>query len=133
MKPESIYIGDIMKIKKAELVRTQGVQCMGLAIGISSFKTEEEKYKENATLIKVGNGGYVDIDSIHSVLDLLEIKMLLCKDGSFRTGGIILVGGQSPFEKLYVDLNTIKPYENIEGRKNISVWQLKKERKNKFK
>lgn len=133
MKTELIYIGDIMKNKKTKLVRTQGVQCMSLSFGISSFNIEEEKHKENAILIKVGKGGYVDIDSIHSILDLLEIKMRLRKDGSFTTGGIILVNGQSPFEELYVDPNTIKPYENTEKRKNISIWQLKKERKNRLK
>ena len=74
MKTDQIFIGDIRKCTKYETHTTFssstyiGDQC----IGCDSFgyiDKDDELYKENAVLIKIKNGGYVDLERFNSILD----------------------------------------------------------------
>ena len=86
MKTDQIFIGDIRKCTKYETHTTFssstyiGDQC----IGCDSFgyiDKDDELYKENAVLIKIKNGGYVDLERFNSILDYIRIYRDITKDG----------------------------------------------------
>ena len=82
MKPEQIFIGNIRRCTKYENHTTFssstyiGDQC----IGCDSFgyiEEENELYKENAILIKVEHGGYVDLEKLNSILDYIKMDIIV--------------------------------------------------------
>lgn len=136
IKNSSVYVGDIKKIKSANF-HLQHTAFMGgsfgFGVGIGHVETEEEIYKKSATLVKVADCGYVDIDSIHNVLDLLKLKRSFLSHGSFKIGDMIMVDHTIPFMTegdQYVDSDTLKPYypENVLDLEQ-SIWSLKRKDK----
>lgn len=131
MKPEQIFIGNIRKCTKYERHTTFncstyiGDRC----IGCDSFgyvDSEDELYKENAILLKIKNGGYVDLENFNSVLDYIKIYR-----DTTRIGGLVMSTSAYCVGKLFVDEKSLKPYYNDnQQRKNISVRQLKKQLNN---
>lgn len=77
--------------------------------------SKDTLYKENAILIKLNNGKYVDLDKLNSRLTNKK-KFLL----PTSTNNIY---------KLFVDESSLKPYYSKEEENNISIRQLKKQRK----
>ena len=86
-----------------------------------------ELYKENAVLIKVKNGGYVDLENFNSILDYIKIHQDITKNG-YRLGGLIMSTSAHCINSLFVDRKSLIPYyKNKEQDNNISVHQLKKQ------
>ena len=132
MKTDQIFIGDIRKCTKYETHNTFsssayiGDQC----IGCDSFgyiDEDDELYKENAVLIKIENGGYVDLERFNSILDYIKIYRDITKDG-YRLGGLMMSTSGHCIGSLFVDEKSLKPYYDDKQRTdNISVHQLKKQ------
>ena len=134
MKSEQIFIGDIRKCTKYERHTTFETKTYinGQSIGLDGFgyiKTEDELFKENAILIKIEKGGYVDLETINSVLDYIRIHKDKTKDG-YRLGGLMMSTSSHKLNSLFVDRDSLKPYYSNEQTKNVSVRQLKKQIKN---
>lgn len=132
MKSNQIFIGNIKKCVKYEEHTMLGVNTVidDCSIGYDRFGYVEEKselYKENAILIKNKNGGYIDIERLNSVLDLIKISHDVTKNG-YRLGGLIMSTIPHSVNCLYVDKESLKPYFK-DKEKNISVRQLKKQYK----
>ncbi len=135
MKTDQIFIGDIRKCTKYETHTTFssetyfGNQC----IACDSFgyiDSDDELYKENAILIKIENGGYVDLDCFKSFLDYFKIYQDITKEG-YRLGGLMMSTKAHCINSLFVDKESLKPYYvDKQQTKNISVHKLKKQVKN---
>lgn len=137
MKSEQIFIGNIRKCTKyEEHITFQSEICInGISIGCDSFgyfETDDELYKENAILIKIENGGYVDLERFNSVLDYIRIYKDISKDG-FKLGGLMMSTSSHELNSLFVDENSLKPYYSNEQTKDISLRQLKKQVKQQIK
>lgn len=132
MKTDQIFIGDIRKCTKYETHTTFssstyiGDQC----IGCDSFgyiDKDDELYKENAVLIKIKNGGYVDLERFNSILDYIRIYRDITKDG-YRLGGLMMSTSAHCIDSLFVDEKSLKPYyADKQQTDDISVHQLKKQ------
>ena len=132
MKTDQIFIGDIRKCTKYETHTTFssstyiGDQC----IGCDSFgyiDKDDELYKENAVLIKIKNGGYVDLERFNSILDYIRIYRDITKDG-YRLGGVMMSTSAHCIDSLFVDEESLKPYyTDKQQTDDISVHQLKKQ------
>lgn len=135
MKTDQIFIGDIRKCTKYETHTTLssstyiGDQC----IGCDSFgyiDKDDELYKENAVLVKIENGGYVDLERFNSILDYIRIYRDITKDG-YRLGGLMMSTSAHCIDSLFVDEKSLKPYyADKQQTEDISVRQLKKQVKN---
>lgn len=134
MKPEKFFVGDIKECTKYENHSTFNSQLYvgDVCIGGDSFgyvKVEDDIYKKDAVLLKVCEGGYVDIENLNSVLDYLKVYKKITKDG-FYLGNIIMSTSAHCEGSLFVDSETIRPYfENPKEIGNISVRRLKKDNK----
>ena len=136
MKTDQIFIGDIRKCTKYE-THTKlssstyiGDQC----IGCDSFgyiDKDDELYKENAVLIKIKNGGYVDLERFNSILDYIRIYRDITKDG-YRLGRFMMSTSALCFDSLFFVEESLKPYyADKQQTDDISVHQLKKQVKKK--
>lgn len=98
-------------------------------IGSDSFGYIVEdgiKYKENAKLLKVTTNGYVDLDTLNSILDEIKVKSKITKDGGFYLNGLILSTSPHKLGCLYVDSSTLIQYKPLEQIKKPTVKKLKK-------
>lgn len=130
MKTDQIFIGDIRKCTKYETHTTFsnstyiGDQCIGCD-SLGYIDSDNELYKENAILIKIKNGGYVDLERFNSFLDYIRIYRDITKDG-YRLGGLMMPTSAHNIDSLFVDESSLKPYyTNHQRPTNISVHQLK--------
>lgn len=130
MKASRVFTGDIKKCIKYEehslfsLETYIGEDC----IGCDSFGhtvAECELYKENAVLIEF-NGGYVDLDNLKTIKDYISAYGDVTKDG-FYIGGLIMPTSPHACDSLFVDSESLKPYQNKDNKRNISARQLRKE------
>lgn len=133
MKPEQIFVGNIRKCTKYESHTTfqSETYINGRFIGGDGFgyiDTDDELFKENAILIKIEKGGYVDLERLNSILDYVRIYKDI-KDG-YMLGGLMMPTSPHGIDNLFVDKKSLKPYYSNEQTKNISVHQLKKQLKN---
>lgn len=130
MKSERIFIGNIMKCTKYEEHMTfsasSSINGIPISRDIEGYTEWDDKiFKENAILIKLKSGGYVDLDNINSLLSYLKFIKDSNKDG-FILGSYIMDDSPHELNCLFVDEDSLKPY-NTE-QKNISVHQLKKQK-----
>lgn len=108
MKTDQIFIGDINKCTKYETHNTFssstyiGDECVSCD-SIGYIDTDDEPYKENAILIKIENGGYVDLERFNSILDYISIYQDITKDG-FRLGGLMMSTSPCCVDDLFVVL-----------------------------
>lgn len=131
MKPEQIFIENIRKCTEYKENTTfqsktyiDG-ECIGTdAIGF--IESDDELFKENAILIKLKQGGYVDIERLNSILDYIKMRKDITKTG-YILGGLIMSTSSHRIDSLFVDETSLKPYYNNKQQKNISVRQLKKQ------
>lgn len=129
MDKNQIFIGTIRKCTQYEMHpmfenRTYfGDQCIGFdCLGYTT--TSDEVYKENAILIKLKNGFYVDLNQLDSILDCIKIY----RPDRYRLGGLAMSTSADHVGSLFVDTDSLKPY--YEGKQNsnhVSVYQLKKQ------
>ena len=131
MKSDRIIIGNIKKCTKFEIHNIISnneyinEKCIGSA-SYGYFDYEEQIIKENAILIKLKNGGYVDIENLNSFLDYIIINGFIVKNISCLSS---LVMSISPLCKdcLFVDEKSLKPYYSKESDvEDISIRELKK-------
>ena len=130
MKTDQIFIGDIRRCTKYEKHIT--LSSMIANIGRESFgyiEEDDELYKENAILIKIKNGGYVDLERFNSILDYIKIHKDITKNG-YRLGGLMMSTSAHCLDSLFVDEESLKPYYTAKQTSNLSVHQLKKQIKN---
>lgn len=135
MKTDQIFKGDIRKCTKYKTHVTLsgstyiGEQCIE-SDSFGYIEDDDEIYKENAILIKIKNGGYVDLERLNSILDYIRIYRDISKNG-YRLGGLMMPTSSFCVDRLFVDEKSLKPYyDNEQQTKNISVRQLKKQIKN---
>lgn len=135
MKTDQIFIGNIRKCTKYKMHTTLisslfiGDQCVG-SDSFGHIETDDELYKENAVLIKIKNGGYVDLERFNSILDYIKIYRSITKNG-YRLDGLMMSTSAHCIDSLFVDEKSLKPYYSNKSQiNNISVRQLKKEKKN---
>ena len=81
--------------------------------------------KENAKLLKVTNGGYVDLDLLNSLLDEIKVKSKITKNG-FYTNGLIMSTDANKVGDLFVDESTLIQYEPLKEITRPTVKKLKK-------
>lgn len=131
MKSSQIFIGNIKKCTKYQtFVAFSGNtyindQCTGCD-QFGYIETNDEIYKENAILIKIGNSGYVDLERLHSILDYIKIHQDI-KNG-YHLGGLIMPTSAYHIDSLFVDRKSLKPYYSDKQQvNNVSVLQLKKQ------
>lgn len=132
MKTDQIFIGNIRKCTKYETHTTIsssahiGNQCI-LRESFGYIDEENELYKKNAVLIKIENGGYVDLERFNSILDYIKIYRDITKNG-YRLGGLMMSTSAYSIDSLFVDEKSLKPYYGDNQQINdISVRQLKKQ------
>jgi hypothetical protein len=132
MKTDQIFIGNINKCTKYinHTTFSSGTFIGDQCIGCDSFgyiEKEDEIYKENAILIKLKNGGYVDLENLNSIFDHLKVLNTTTRDG-FYLGGIIMSTSAHCVGSIFVDQKSLVPYytEN-KNNSNISARQLKKQ------
>jgi len=134
MKPEQIFIGNIRRCTKYENHTTfsSSTYIGGQCIGCDSFgyiEKEDELYKENAVLIKVEHGGYVDLEKLNSILDYIKIYSDITKDG-YRLGGLMMSTSAHCINSLFIDEKSLKPYfTDKQQSDNITLRKLKKHAK----
>lgn len=132
MKSEQIFIGNIKKCTKYEEHNTVvGSTYIGdQLICTDSFgyiTKEDELYKENAVLIKIENGGYVDLDRFNSILDYIRIHKSITENG-YRLGGLMMPTSAYSRNCLFVDKESLRPYYTDKQQfEDISVRKLKKQ------
>lgn len=132
MKSDQVFIGNIRRCTKYE--ENIALSCKtyidGQLVGCERFGSIEEDnelYKENAILIRVKNGGYVDLERFDSILDYIRLHRLYTKNG-FRLGGLIMSTSAYRLDDLFVDEKTLKPYyQTNEEVKDTSILKLKKQ------
>lgn len=132
MKSDQVFIGNIRRCTKYE--KNIALICKtyidGQLIGCERFgsiEEDDELYKENAILIRVKNGGYVDLERFDSILDYIRLHRLYTKNG-FRLGGLIMSTSAYRLDDLFVDEKTLKPYYQAnEEVKDTSILKLKKQ------
>ena len=123
MKIENIYIGDIKKCTKYEEHNMIISNFGGIVTGFGGINTEGELYKKDVVLIKLKNGGYVDIDRYNTIFDKLKLTM----NGN-RLGELVMSRFASHEGSLYVD--NLEPYYSDKPQINKSlVKQIKRNRK----
>lgn len=122
MKIEEILIGDIKKCTKYEEHTTFSINTGDSIDRIGYTKTEGKICKKNAVILKMNNGGYIDIDNYNTIG-----KLRILTSGS-KLGGLVLSKFANYEGCLYVD--NLKPYFNDQSQVNKSlVKQIKKKRK----
>lgn len=129
MKTEQIFIGNINKCVKYEERPT----CISGSDSFGHIVTDYELYKENVILIKIENGGYVDLERFNSILDHIKIKQAIT-EGGYILGGLMMPTYAYCMDALFVDKKSLRPYyanADEQQKKNISVHKLKKQVNNK--
>lgn len=129
MKTNILYMGNIKKITSFKL--TSPIY-MGNNIVIKKSKIETEYYKKAATLVKVSNNTYVDIDNINSILELLILKVHLKFDLFLPNEIVSLLLSTNYYQlegTLYIE--SLNNHPETKNRDTISFNKLKKLCKNK--
>ena len=122
MKIEQILIGDIKKCTRYKEHTTFSINTGDIIDRIGYTETEGEVYKKDAVILKMNNGGYIDIDNYNTIG---KLRILTSRS---KLGGLVLSKFASYEGCLYID--NLKPYFNDQLQVNkILVKQLKKQRK----
>lgn len=132
---EDVFIGDINELT-TDTKQKNTMACIG-PFGLSVFgyieEPEVKTYKKDAILIKVADGGYVDVEDIKTFLSCRKINRTLSKDGhGFTLGGIVMQDDTFLLRKgdHYVVRDTLRKYTELEENK-CSYKSLKKINKRK--
>lgn len=133
MNSNQVFTGTIRRCTKYETHTTFSSEMFigNISLGADALGYIDEDSvieKENAVLIQVTDGGYVDVESYKSAVDYFKVRQSISSEG-FRLGGLIMSTSPHREDCLYVDSTTLKPYYSKSEPKNISVRKLKKELK----
>lgn len=111
---EDVYVGDIYKCTEHRYTPTME-NCFCLGEGFDYYGTvgyivkKGKLYKSNAILVKIKNGGFVDIDSYKTFIDYIKICRDITKNG-FILDGIVLETSPHKIDSLYVESDSLVPY-----------------------
>ena len=126
---DNVYVGNINKCTK--YVTNNLFSSNNFMFG--SINQEVTPYKKNAILLKVKNGGYVDIQNIKSNIDILKIyrDLLLSPNGFYRTNNNLMISTRPTKENdLCVDVDSLKPYYIGHNPKEADITSIKRLTKN---
>lgn len=134
MKAKQIFIGNIRECTKSEeyITTTSKTYINGECVGTESMgyiNIESDIYRENTILIKIKNGGYVDLARLNSILDYIKVRKDITKWG-FRLGGLIMASSANRVGELFVDENSLKPYYGnamLDSNDKAAIRQLRKQ------
>lgn len=127
---ENVFIGTIRRCTKYNTHTTFssstyiGDDCIG-EDSFGYIEYDSIVRKENAKLLKVTQGGYVDLDYLNNLLDELKVKSKITRNG-FYTNGLIMSTSPGKSGDLFVDVDTLKKYEPLKEIKRPTVKKLKK-------
>lgn len=135
LRADQVFIGNIKKCIKYDTYNTfnsdiyVGNQCIG-GDTFGYVDIDCDNYKDNAILIQIDDGpGYVDLDTLNSILDYIKV----CKDITevgYYLGGLIMSTAPHCLGSLFVVEESLKPYyKNMHQKNNISIHKLKKQLK----
>ena len=129
MKTEKIYIGNIRRCTSYEehYTRTASTCIDDMCIeneSLGYINSDDVLYKENAILLKLDNGGFVDLEDLNSLLDILKLKKNSLSKWITLGGSVMIT---TPYENdcLFVDRNSLRNYSD-EVKSNVSVYKLRK-------
>ena len=132
MKTDQIFIGNIRKCTKYDTHTIfssstyVGEQCIGSEC-FGYIDKDDELYKEDAVLVKIKNGGYVDLESFNSLLDYIRIYCDITKNG-YILGGLMMPTSAYRAGGLFVDKDSLRLYyADKEQTSSVSVRKLKKQ------
>ncbi len=126
MKIEQVLVGNI---RVCTGYIDPAASCIGSDYEGSGEYIESEPFKENAVLLKIKNGGYVDLDLINSFLDRIRIKKNIKKDG-YIIDELMMAVFPTSNSCLFVEKDSLKVYyDNTDQTNNISLHKLKKQTK----
>lgn len=123
---ENVYIGSIRICTKYNTYNEGTSKDCISEEGFGSIEIDSFVSRKNAKLLKVTNGGYVDLDYLNSFLDELKVKNGLKKNGGFYSGGLIIGTSPSKVHMAFVDESTLIQYEPLKEIKRPTVKKLKK-------
>ena len=126
----NVFIGTIRKCTKYKMHTTfsAGTYIGNVCISEECFghvETDSTVYKENAKLLKITNGGYVDLDLLNNFLDEIKVKSRITKNG-FYLNGLIMSTSANKMDCLFVDEESLIQYEPLKEIKRPTVKKLKK-------
>lgn len=127
---ENVFIGTIRECTQYDIHTTfaSSAYLGDVCIMEDSFgyiKSDSIVSKKSAKLLKVANGGYVDLDLLNNFLDELKMKSKISKDG-FYLNGIIMSTSPNGMGSLFVDESTLVQYKPLKEIKRPTVKRLKK-------
>ncbi len=130
MKSNQIYIANLRKCTKhnSHALFQSSTSINGESLGEEIFgfvDRDDELYKENAILIKMQGGGYVDLDVLNNYFDYLRLFKDVTPSG-FVNNGIFMSTMPSKVGDVFVDYKTIKPYYDFPQVENVSFRSLKR-------
>ncbi len=131
MKPDQVFVGDIKRCTSFEFHDDMAVKLErnGQIIDLATFghiEVEEETIKENAVLIRMKSGQYVDVENLNGTLDYLKA----CYQGSKKytsRGGLLLETEPHTRGDVYVDEESLQPYYRETMTDSVSFMHLKKQ------
>lgn len=132
MKSDRIFIGNI---KKCTVYDEHSTFSSSFYIGDRCITTESygtiginsEMIKKNAVLLRLTEGGYVDLESLNSYLDYLKARKDVGRKG-FRLGRLILPDVALGLDYVFVDRHSLKQYYSDKSKKQkVSVRRLIKQ------
>ena len=126
----NVFIGTIRKCTKYKMHTTYASEAYigDVCLGEDSFGyiiSDSIAFKESAKLLKVTNGGYVDLDYLNNLLDELKVKSKITKNG-FCTNGLIMGTSADGAGSLFVDEESLVQYKPLKEIKRPTVKKLKK-------
>lgn len=130
MKSNQIFIANLRKCTKHEshALFQSSTEINGESLGGEIFgytDRQDELYKENAILIQMKNGAYVDIDVLKSYFDYLKLFRDITPNG-FINNGIFLSTMPTKVGDIFIDYKTIEPYYDFPQVENVSFRSLKR-------
>ena len=125
MKPEQFFVGNINRCTKYEKHITFSHSSCISCDSFGFIQADDELYKENAVLVKIPNGGYVDIEKIKTIWDWIKIYKNI-HNNSWTVSNYMMPTSAWGVNNLFVDEHSLKPYFNDERTEDISVRRVRK-------
>lgn len=107
-----IYNGNISEVVDVDIV----TESISPTVAVAKSVPKTQLIKEDACLIKIKDGLYVDIDNIRGLSDRIKLKRELRREKKKRNNLLIHTTG-SLVEQLVVDDSGIKPLYPNENKK----------------
>lgn len=109
---DQIYNGNISEVVHVDIV----TESISPTVAVAKSVPKTQLIKEDACLIKIKDGLYVDIDNIRGLSDRIKLKRELRREKKKRNNLLIHTTG-SLVEQLVVDDSGIKPLYPNENKK----------------